>query len=197
MRLIKKLVWVTAIVIILVVSLPLFVGWYLSPQDVLEKADAIVVVSGGDNNQRIEKAVQLYKESWAPFILFSGAAAEGDVSNALAMKRIAVSKGVPASRILMEEKSRTTEENAELSAVIIKEEGYKSIILVTSPYHQRRTFQLFEEQLPEIKIINRSAIDDSWRKRGWWENNSARFLTVGELGKIFINSVQDLLNQNN
>lgn len=197
LKIIKKLTWLVALIVIAVVALPLFIGWYLSPQDILEKADSIVVVSGGDNNQRIEKAVQLYKEGWAPYILFSGAAAEGNVSNALAMKRIAASKGVPASHIFMEEKSRTTEENAELSAVIIKEKGFKSIILVTSPYHQRRTYQLFKEQLSDIKIINRSAVDDAWRKKGWWENNDARFLTVGELGKIFINYMQDAFSQIN
>lgn len=196
LRVIKKLTWLVALVIIAIVAIPLFIGWYLSPQDILEKADAIVVVSGGDNNQRIEKGVQLYKEGWAPYILFSGAAAEGKVSNALAMKRISVSKGVPASRILIEEESKTTEENANFASEIVKKEGYKTIILVTSPYHQRRTFQLFRQELPEVKIINRSAVDDAWRKKGWWENNDARFLTVGELGKIFVNYVQNFLNEN-
>jgi uncharacterized SAM-binding protein YcdF (DUF218 family) len=189
--LVKKLVWLVAILVIILVAMPLFVGWYLSPQDVLERSDAIVVVSGGDNNSRIEKAVELYKEKWAPVILFSGAAAEGSISNALAMKRIAIKKGVAPGDILIEEESKDTEENAKFSAPIIKEEKFKSIILVTSPYHQRRTYELFKNELPNVKIINRSALDENWRKKGWWEDTSARYLTVGELGKILINYIEE------
>lgn len=192
LKLVKRLVWVVAILVIIIVAAPLFIGWYLSPQDGLERADAIVVVSGGDNNKRIEKGVELYKDGWAPVLMFSGAAAEGSVSNALAMKRIAYSKGVPASDILIEELSKTTVENAKFSAEIIKEKKFNTIILVTSPYHQRRTFELFQKELPDVKIINQSAVDKSWRKKGWWETNNGRFLTVGELGKLLITYIQDL-----
>jgi uncharacterized SAM-binding protein YcdF (DUF218 family) len=192
MRFIKRLVWFLAIIVIIIIALPLFVGWYLSPQDNLEKTDMIVVVSGGDNDARIEKGIQLYREGWAPLILFSGAAAEGDVSNAKAMKRIAVAKGIPSEKILMEEKSKTTQENADFSAVVLAQENAKSIILVTSPYHQRRTYNLFKKALPDVKILNQSALDSNWRKKGWWQTNVGRFLTVGELGKIFINFVQGI-----
>lgn len=192
MKLIKKLVWVSAILVLIIVALPLFIGWYLSPQDALEKSDAIVVVSGGDNDSRIQKGVDLYKEGWAPYLVFSGAAAEGPISNAKAMKSIAVAKGVPASKVLIEEKSKTTEENANFSAVVVASQSFKSLILVTSPYHQRRTYQLFKKAMPEVKILNQSALDENWRKKGWWQTNVGRFLTVGELGKIFVNFVQGL-----
>jgi uncharacterized SAM-binding protein YcdF (DUF218 family) len=191
MKILKKLVWTIAITVCLVVALPLFIGWYLSPQDPIEKADVIVTVSGGDNNARIEKTVELYKESWAPIIIFSGAAAEGDVSNAEAMRNISVKQGVPRADILIEEKSVDTAENAQFTAAIIREKGYGSMILVTSPYHQRRTMELFKAELGEdFKIINRSAVDEDWRKKGWWEDEEGRFLTLGELGKILVNYIQ-------
>lgn len=175
----------------LLVSLPLFIGWYLSPQDPIEKADVIVAVSGGDNNARIKKAVELYKEGWAPVILYSGAAAEGDVSNAAAMRNISVKMGVPKDDILIEEKSVDTAQNAEYSAMIIKEKGYRSMMLVTSPYHQRRTMELFRSELgSDFKIINRSAVDEDWRKKGWWRDEEGRILTAGELAKIFINYIR-------
>lgn len=176
--------------IVLIVALPLFIGWYLSPQDSLEKVDVIVVVSGGDNDLRINKGVQLYKEEWAKVLIFSGAAAEGEISNAEAMKNIAVSLGVPDEDVWIEEKSKTTVENAKFTSEFIKKQEYKSIILVTSPYHQRRTYELFKKELPDVKILNQSAIDENWRKKGWWESNVGRFLTIGELGKIFVNFIE-------
>lgn len=184
------------VIILATIALPLFIGWYLSPQDSLSKVDAIVVVSGGDNDSRIEKGVQLWKEGWAKKIIFSGAAAEGNVSNAKAMKNIAVKSGVPAENILMEEKSKTTLENAQLSAILVTENGYKSIILVTSPYHQRRTYELFKKSLPDVKILNQSASDENWRKKGWWETNVGRFLTFGELGKLFVNFAEQIGGKN-
>lgn len=191
LKLVRRTVWGVAIIIALIVALPLFIGWYLSPQDPVERADVIVTVSGGDNNARIKKSVELYKEGWAPVILYSGAAAEGDVSNAAAMRNISVKMGVPKSDVLLEEKSVDTAENAKFSSVIIQKEGYASMILVTSPYHQRRTMELFKTELGEdFKIINQSAVDEDWRKKGWWKDEEGRFLTIGELGKIFVNYVQ-------
>lgn len=183
---IKKLIAAIIIAISLVFFLPLAISIYLSPQDTIAKADAIVVVSGGDTDARISEGVKLYMQEWAPKLIFSGAAAEGDVSNALAMKRIAASAGVNPDDIIIEEDSKTTVENADFTADLIQNSGFKSIILVTSPYHQRRAYMLFRENLGEdFVIINHSAMDETWRKRNWWENANARFLTLGEIMKNF------------
>lgn len=183
---IKKLILALLIAVTVVLVIPIFISIYLSPQDELEKTDAIVVISGGDTDARINEGIRMYLQKWSQTIIFSGAAAEGDVSNALAMKRIAVSKGIPADDIFIEEKSKTTSENATMTAEIIKEIDAKSIILVTSPYHQRRAYNEFRQALGnEFKIINHSAMDETWRKKNWWENPSARFLTFGEILKNF------------
>lgn len=176
-----KLVLVTFVVIVIF----LFgAAIYLSPQDKLEKTDSIVVISGGDTDQRIKEGVKLYQENYAQKIIFSGAAAEGEVSNASAMRTIAISKGIPAKDILIEEQSRTTDENALDSAKIIHDQGFQSIILVTSPYHQRRAYEAFRKSLgKDFKIINHSALDKEWRKADWWANEQARFLTIGEIMK--------------
>ncbi len=190
---IKKLIAAILIAVLIVVFIPFALALYLSPQNPLEKTDVIVVVSGGDTDSRITEGVKLYEQGWAPKIIFSGAAAEGDVSNALAMARIAIKAGIPADAIILEEKSQTTAENAQFSARIIRENGYQGIILVTSPYHQRRANNLFKKELGEdFKIINHSAKDQNWSKKNWWDNNVARYLTFGEVSKIFINFAQSL-----
>jgi uncharacterized SAM-binding protein YcdF (DUF218 family) len=181
---IKKFLLALMVGVVIIVVIPLAIALYLSPQDELEKADVIVVISGGDTDARINEGVKMYFQKWAPKIIFSGAAATGDVSNALAMKRIAVSEGVPEKDILIEEDSKTTRENAEFSAEIIREIGAKKIILITSPYHQRRAYQEFKTVLDdEVKIINHSAVDENWRKKNWWEDPTARFLTFVEILK--------------
>jgi len=183
---IKKLIIAIFAGVLVVVFVPMAIAVYLSPQDALSKVDAIVVVSGGDTDARISEGVKLYLQEWAPKLVFSGAAAEGDVSNALAMKRIAIQAGVSADDILIEEASKTTAENAEFTAKIIQNNNLKSIILVTSPYHQRRAYTQFSQALGEnFVILNHSAKDETWRKKTWWENTNARFLTLAEIMKNF------------
>jgi len=180
----KKFLTAIIVAVLVVIAVPVLIGFYLSPRDKLVKADAIVVISGGETEARIKEGIWLYDNGYAPTIIFAGAAREGDVSNALAMKRIAMRKGVPAGDILIEEDSRDTEENAEFTAEIIKKQNYKSIILSTSPYHQRRAFHNFKKNLPELRIINWSAKDSRWRKFGWWKTEEGRRLTFSEFLKI-------------
>lgn len=166
----------------------LFYGlpYYLAPQDKLVKADAIVAISGGETTSRTLGAVKLYDEGYAPLLIFSGAAQDPtSVSNAAAMKKIAVSKGVPASSILIEEDSADTYENAQNTARIIKDKGITSIILVTSPYHQRRASIEFKRALGDsIKIIDHSTSDENWRRSAWWKNTYSLNLTISEFQKI-------------
>jgi uncharacterized SAM-binding protein YcdF (DUF218 family) len=183
-RLFKNVFKFVFIALLLVVVFLFGASLYLSPQDKLENADAIVVISGGDTDARISEGVEIYMDGFSDIIIFSGAAAEGEVSNASAMRNIAMRKGVPIDAILIEEDSKTTDENAIDVARVVKREGFKSIILVTSPYHQRRAYGAFRDALgKDFKIINHSAKDSKWRKADWWSNEQARFLTLGEIMK--------------
>ena len=59
----------------------------------------------------------------------------------------------------MDETSTNTRENAANVKQLIDERGFKSIILVTSPYHQRRAEIAFRRMLgPTFTIINHSAV---------------------------------------
>lgn len=192
MKIIKKLTKIILALIVVAVVFLFGASIYLSPQNKLEKTDTIVVISGGDTDARINEGVALYMDGFSDKIIFSGAAAEGEVSNASAMKNIAIRKGVPAKDILIEEDSRTTEENAVDVAKIVKRQGFGNLILVTSPYHQRRAYEAFRGALgKDFKIINHSAKDSQWRKADWWSNEQARFLTIGEIMK----NLYSLINQ--
>lgn len=186
MEVFKRLAIVVIGLSLLVIGFIVGVGFFLSPQDTLRRADMIVAVSGGETEQRAQEAVQLYKQGYAPRILFSGAAEDKTgPSNAAAMRIMAIKQGVSPSDILVEEDSVDTLDNAVQSEKIIKAQGAKSIILVTSPYHQRRTAMSFRKVLgDQTAIINHSAADSSWRKSSWWRSPFAVSLTLSELQKI-------------
>lgn len=184
----KFLGWILAIILTaLVVGFVLLVGvgFYLSPQNNPDKADAIVVVSGGQTTSRAEKGIDLYKQGYAPNIIFSGAALDDGPSNAFAMRDQALASGVPAGNIYIDEKSQNTYENAVNSKAILQSLAASKIILVTSPYHQRRANQTFESVLgKDYQLLGVSAFDDRWSKSQWWRRGFPLFISVSETWKL-------------
>jgi uncharacterized SAM-binding protein YcdF (DUF218 family) len=162
------------------------IGYYLSPQDSLTKADAIVAISGGDTDARTAEAVRLYQNGWASHLIFSGAALDpNSPSNASAMARAAEKAGVPATAIILDEAAANTRQNATGVGTIVNRNGYQSLILVTSPYHQRRASLLFHRAVGrDVQINNHSSYDQEWRRSHWWATPTSRALTFAELQKV-------------
>ncbi len=83
---------------------------------------------------RIDQAVSLYKNGYAPKILMSGGNdKESNVNEAETMKKIATEAGVPEADILMEKESTSTYENLSFSQKILNKVGLHSVIIVTDP----------------------------------------------------------------
>lgn len=182
--------WLFAFLVLItlvILTATLGVGFFLAPQDKLEKSDAIVAISGGETAERTEEAVDLYKANYAPVLIFSGAARDEGTSNAQAMKQLAINAGVPEENILVEERAQDTFQNARFVREHVADKHIESIILVTSPYHQRRAYLTFRRFLgSEVKIINHSSTDSRWRKNGWWKDEWGKSLTISELQKIIL-----------
>ncbi len=184
--------------LLLIAGLIWAIGVYLAPDDLAqcsvapsekkgcEVAGAIVAVSGGDTTARAEEAIKLYKNGWAPHLIFSGAAADkSGPSNAEAMQRQAIAAGVPAGAIMIETASETTEKNAVNTAKLLREQSISSIILVTSPYHQRRAMQEFKKQDGLTVRSHPSTTDKDW-SRTWFLSPYDWSLAGSELVKSFI-----------
>lgn len=171
---------------IFVVAVLVGIGHWLDVSDPLAKADAIVAISG-DTGARAETAIALWKQGYAPLLIFSGGSSDPQsVASAELMKRAAVAAGVPANAIAVEGASATTEENAERVAELMKSRGLVSAILVTSPYHQRRAAMLFEREFGRVALTfrNHPADDPEWDPNLWWTADPSRSLTLLELAKL-------------
>jgi uncharacterized SAM-binding protein YcdF (DUF218 family) len=169
-----------------IVLLLVGVGHWLDVTDPLAKADAIVAISG-DTGARATSAIALWKQGYAPILIFSGGSSDpASVASAELMKRSAVAAGVPANAVVVEGASATTEENAERVAELMRSRGLASAILVTSPYHQRRAAILFEREFSRARLTlrNRPAHDPDWDASFWWTREPSRTLTVIELAKL-------------
>jgi uncharacterized SAM-binding protein YcdF (DUF218 family) len=121
----------------------------------LEESDAILVLCSHDKSVA-ERGAQLFLDGWAPLLIFSGglgAITKGIWSEPEAdqFARIALQMGVPAERILIENKSTNTGENVLFTKQLLHEKGRdpQSFILVQKPYMERRSFATFRKFWPE------------------------------------------------
>ena len=154
-------------------------------KDEIRPADVIVVLAG-EREERVRYGIKLFKEEWArkDRIIMAGGPLVWKYTWATLMKEQAESLGIPGRKILLENESRSTEEDALYTKEILKKNGFKSIILVTSPYHSRRATLIFRRVLgSDFRIIS-APVDDSWFSvNEWWKRRRDRSAVLSEFSK--------------
>lgn len=127
----------------------IFAGWPLVESSELAIADAIVVIGGDHKPERVQRAVELYQQGYAPIVIISAGTLVTEGAEVLAeaevMRRQALALGLSEAAILIEDQSQSTFQNAYFTVAISKAHGYSSIILVTSTFHSRRAGHIFRE----------------------------------------------------
>lgn len=125
--------------------------WRFGNEDQGRPADCIVVLGaaarGGAPSpvfeERIRHGVSLYHRGLSSRLLFTGGFGEGSQSSESATGRDwAIAQGVPAAAILIEEKSRTTRQNLDEAAQLMKANGLHSAIIVSDPLHMKRSVRM-------------------------------------------------------
>ena len=184
----KKLI-IIAIIILIIVGIGANLGSFLIVNDELHKADAIVVFSG-DNGPRTEKGVELLKEGLGDYLILSGGRVYDDVTMAELMKNHAVKLGVKEDRILIDDKASTTHENAEFTKDIIEENKFKSIIVVTSEYHSRRSKLAMKKVLEntlvdgeKIEVMVAHSTEEKFTTK-WWTSGNSILIVISEYLKL-------------
>jgi uncharacterized SAM-binding protein YcdF (DUF218 family) len=113
----------------------------------------VIVVLGGDAGNRVFRALQLYKSGAASRILISGS---GDCYE---IRDRFVLAGVNTNALLIKPNSANTKENAAFSIQVMKEQGMKRAIVVTSWYHSRRALACFSHFGRGIKLASYPCYD--------------------------------------
>ena len=154
---------VAVILYLLIFQSPL-VWWLAAPLRVVHTprpSDAVVVFAGGVGEsgragggvqERIAKAVELYRAGVAPRVVISSGYVF-TLREAEVMKAIAVANGVPAEAIFLEESAADTYQNVVYTHRILAGHNWRRIALVSSPYHMRRALLTWRKVAPEIEVI--------------------------------------------
>ena len=110
-----------------------------------------------------EYAIDLYQAGYGPYMLISGGVVQRnaalnvywDATEAEIFSSLAIARGVPEDRILIEKRSTNTGENLRFSRQLIKSLGldFRSFILVQKPYMERRVWATALKQWGEGDYI--------------------------------------------
>lgn len=125
----------------------------------LQKSDCILVL--GSHDLRVaERGAELYLQSWAPLLVFSGGLGRltqemWSEPEADKFAKIALEMGVPEEAILIENKSTNTGENILFTQQLLQKENLapERFIVVQKPYMERRSFATFKKHWPEKELI--------------------------------------------
>jgi uncharacterized SAM-binding protein YcdF (DUF218 family) len=153
-------------------------GTYLIKNEVPQKSDIIVVLGGDITGQRVAYGAKLYKLGYADKVLLSGVGRY--------MRNQALSHGIPDKAILLENKSMTTFKNAQYSFKIMKNQGYKSAIVVTSQYHTRRAGIIFTHFFKNIHLTICPVTYDPKMTQSWWNDRNSREFIISEYMKLVL-----------
>ena len=125
----------------------------------LAHADAILVLCSHDRIVAARGA-ELYLQGWAPLLIFAGGL--GTITRGLwhepeadQFAAIAIERGVPADRILVENRSTNTGENVLFTKRLLAEKGLdpRAFIVVQKPYMERRSYATFKKVWPDKHLL--------------------------------------------
>ena len=168
----------------------LFVGRWLVAEDPLEKAQAIVVLSGRMPLRALE-AAKLYREGYAPKVWLTHSTEPGATLEAMGISYISedaynaqvlMHEGVPADsiRVLQPPIINTADEIAAISSALGEEKG-GTVIIVTNKVHTRRVHILWHRLAAgHGRAIIRGASDDPFEPRRWWRTTGDALDVVRE-----------------
>lgn len=169
----KKKAWpgVVALALLYVCSIPLtarlLMGWLESRHPVIPvasagPADAVVVLGGVlgpvtppgqvpnwlETVERFEAGVLLVQAGRAHHLVFTGARLnlrDRETTEGAELRLLAIARGVPADRIVVTPYIDNTSTEARAVAGLMRERGWRRVIVVTSGWHMPRAALLFRQ----------------------------------------------------
>jgi uncharacterized SAM-binding protein YcdF (DUF218 family) len=161
----------------------------------LAPADAILVLCSHDTIVA-GRGAELFLEGWAPLLIFAGGL--GSITRHIWQEpeadqfaRIAIAAGVPADRILIENRSTNTGENVVFTRRLLAEQGLDphTFIVVQKPYMERRAYATFRRFWPEkeLRVTSpRISLDEYLREgtHGSLSTDDVIAIMVGDLQRI-------------
>ncbi len=137
------------------------------------KVDAIVVLGGDGVGDRTLKGAELGQEGYAPVVIVSGPPTLISFESTEEIQ-FAEQHGYPASlfrEVHLPAEAESTRTEADELGKVLKAQGIKSVLLVTSNYHTRRAKKLWRMENPWLQVSVVPSVDPQhlFTASTWWK----------------------------
>lgn len=168
--------WLTLLAVFLVVA------------DPLREADAIVPLAG--ERARVVEAARLFRDGYARWFVITDMHVEDPnprITYTDSVIAQAEEEGLPrAAMVVAPGTATSTYEEALNLRRLAQARSLRSLIVVTSPYHTRRTRMIMQEVFrdTETEVVVHPVAGHWYRAEDWWTSREGREATVSEYVKM-------------
>lgn len=164
-------------------------GSYLSsPAQTPARADVILAL-GGDNGDRIAMAARLYHQGYAPRVMLTGLENSPAVTRSNYVNwrvQFLLDEKVPDSAVIRERGAGNTWEEAVNTLALLKQRGWKRVMVVSDPPHMRRLHwvwnKVFRGSGKEFVLVHSDP--EWWNPALWWLNDQSGPFVMMEYIKL-------------
>jgi uncharacterized SAM-binding protein YcdF (DUF218 family) len=162
--------------------------WLEAPAGAAVPADVIVIL-GGDSKARLATGAELYRQGFAPRLVLAGDQGDGEPGpNRSSTPRLPylLAQGVPRDAIQLVPKPRNSREEAAATRELMRQSGWRKVLVVSDPPHMRRLSWIWERELggTGMSYVLVAARAWWWRADRWWEDEWAKQFVEAEVVKI-------------
>ena len=165
-------------------------GALLVTADPLEKSNAGLILSGGDDT-RIDEAARLYEEGFIEFVILTETGVdvpEWGTDYTSLMRYAVMKEGIPESAILISEHTvESTFDEARSILKFARQRGFHSLIVITDPYHTLRTRLIFREVFAgetQVSFQIQPVRNHWYRSNTWWKSFRGWKFTLQEYVRL-------------
>jgi uncharacterized SAM-binding protein YcdF (DUF218 family) len=175
-----------ALLLLLYWLLPLtlnFLATCLVRQDALIPSDIAVSLGGGQACTRHLYAAELYRRGLAKKVILTGLNFTRGESEEIQTRRYLTGLGIADADIFLLKDVRNTRREADALAQLMHDQGWKSALIVTDPYHTRRACYTIQRAGPDLRFAAAPLPPGplGWKPERWWSRRGDMYATVREL----------------
>ncbi len=160
-----------------------FLASLLIRQDPLQPTDIVIAMGGGQHCLRVQHAAELYRKGFGRKLILSGIEALDGNGVEEKIRQQAVNFGVPAADILIVANTLNTRTEADKVAALMRQQGWKSALIITEPSHTRRAHYTLQHAAPDLNFAASPVPAEwpgVWRAERWWTRHTDTRHTIRE-----------------
>lgn len=164
-------------------SLPRSVG------DDTSETDAIVVLTGG--SERLSEGLELLSKQRAQKLFISGVYRGVDITDLFRVRQESPDEFTCC--VALGHEADNTEGNAVETAAWMREQGFRSLRLVTASYHMPRSLLEFRHAMHDLEIVPHPVFPAQFKTSNWWHRPSNAQLVAMEFTKYLVARLRTFL----